>query len=84
MQVLHCTCDIGVNLLCVYRGRIQRKTWCMGSDTGADYNLTTSPYVHSRVDSNTCTMGNPTPLKKGSRVSRPHPGCHYQTLPGRE
>jgi hypothetical protein len=22
--------------------------------------------------------------KKGSRVSRPQPGCHYQTLPGRE
>ncbi len=25
-----------------------------------------------------------TPLKKGSRVSRPQPGCHYQTLSGRE
>jgi hypothetical protein len=25
-----------------------------------------------------------TPQKKGSRVSRPQPGCHYQTLPGRE
>ncbi len=25
----------------------------------------------------TCTV------KKGSRVSRPQPGCHYQTLPGR-
>jgi hypothetical protein len=23
-------------------------------------------------------------VKKGSRVSRPQPGCHYQTLPGRE
>jgi hypothetical protein len=22
-------------------------------------------------------------VKKGSRVSRPQPGCHYQTLPGR-
>jgi hypothetical protein len=22
--------------------------------------------------------------KKGSKVSRPQPGCHYQTLPGRE
>ncbi len=25
-----------------------------------------------------------TPWKKGSQVSRPQPGCHYQTLPGRE
>jgi hypothetical protein len=23
-------------------------------------------------------------VKKGSRVSRPQPGCHYKTLPGRE
>ncbi len=23
-------------------------------------------------------------VKKGSRVSRPQPGCHYQTLSGRE
>jgi hypothetical protein len=23
-------------------------------------------------------------VKKGSRVSRPQTGCHYQTLPGRE
>jgi hypothetical protein len=23
-------------------------------------------------------------VKKGSRVSRPQPGCHYQTPPGRE
>jgi hypothetical protein len=23
-------------------------------------------------------------VKKGSQVSRPQPGCHYQTLPGRE
>jgi hypothetical protein len=23
-------------------------------------------------------------VKKGLRVSRPQPGCHYQTLPGRE
>jgi hypothetical protein len=23
-------------------------------------------------------------VKKGSRVSRPQPGCHYRTLPGRE
>jgi hypothetical protein len=23
-------------------------------------------------------------VKKGSRVSRHQPGCHYQTLPGRE
>jgi hypothetical protein len=38
------------------RGRIQRKTWCMGPYAGADYNLT-SPYVHPRVDSNTFTMG---------------------------
>ncbi len=41
-----------------YRGRIQRKTWCMGPYAGVDY---TSPYVHSRVDSNTFTLGNPMP-----------------------
>jgi hypothetical protein len=23
-------------------------------------------------------------VKKGARVSRPQPGCHYQTLPGLE
>ncbi len=38
--------------------RIQRKTWCMGPFAGFDYN---SPYVPSRVDSNTFTMGNPMP-----------------------
>ncbi len=40
------------------RGRIQRKTWCMGPYAGVDYSIT-SPYVHSRVDSKTFTMGNP-------------------------
>jgi hypothetical protein len=30
----------------------------MGPNAGVDY--ITSPYVDSRVDSNTCTMGNPT------------------------
>ncbi len=37
------------------RGRIQRKN---GPYAGVDYN---SPYVHSRVNSNTFTMGNPMP-----------------------
>jgi hypothetical protein len=32
----------------------------MGPYAGVDFFLT-SPYVHSRVDSNTCTMGNPMP-----------------------
>jgi len=35
-----------------YRGRIQRKTWCMGPYAGVDN-------VHSRVDTNTFTMNNP-------------------------
>jgi hypothetical protein len=35
----------------VIRGRIQRKAWCLGPYAGA-----ASPYVHSRVDSNTLTM----------------------------
>jgi hypothetical protein len=26
----------------------------------------------------------PYTVKKGSRVSRPQPGCHHQTLPGQE
>jgi hypothetical protein len=45
---------------CIYmfRGRIQRKTWCM--DPGTEL-IITSPCVHSRVDSNTFTMGNPVP-----------------------
>ncbi len=41
------------------RGRIQRKPWRMGAYAGVNYNLTF--YVHSRVDSNTFTMGNPVP-----------------------
>ncbi len=41
------------------RGRIQRKTWCMGPYAGVDYNLTL--HVYSRVDSNTFNMGNPMP-----------------------
>ncbi len=41
-----------------YRGRIQRKTWCMGPYAVVDYNL---PLVDSCVDSNTFTMGNPMP-----------------------
>ncbi len=32
------------------------KTWCLGPYAGVYY---TSPYVHSKVDSNTFTMGNP-------------------------
>ncbi len=35
------------------RGRIQRKTWCMGPYAGFYYNLTLQ-----YVDSNTCNMGN--------------------------
>jgi hypothetical protein len=34
--------------------KIQRKPWCLGTYAGVD-----SPYVHSKVDSNTFTMGNP-------------------------
>ena len=49
------------------RGRIQRKTWCMGPYDGADY--ITSPYVHSRVDSKTFTMGNPMPESTLSPLS---------------
>ncbi len=41
------------------RGRIQRKTWCMGPYARVDY--ITSPYVHSRVDCNTFIGGNPMP-----------------------
>jgi hypothetical protein len=37
------------------KGRILGKTWGMPELTK------TSPYVHSRVDSNTFTMGNPMP-----------------------
>ncbi len=37
---------------------IQRETWCMGPNAGVDL---TSPYVVSRVDTNTFTMGNPLP-----------------------
>ncbi len=40
-------------------GRIQRKTWCIGPYAGVDYK--SSPYAHSRFDSNTFTMGNPMP-----------------------
>ncbi len=44
------------------RGRIQRQTWCMGDGTLCRSLLNiASPYVHSRVDSNTFTMGNPMP-----------------------
>jgi hypothetical protein len=42
----------------VFRGRIQRKTWCMGPMPELTI---TSPYVHSRVGSNTFFMGNPMP-----------------------
>ncbi len=45
------------------RGRIQRKTLCMGPYAGVDYKeylySISSPYAHYRVDSNTFTMGNP-------------------------
>ncbi len=42
------------------RGRIQRKAWCKGPYSMPELNIT-SPYVQSRVDSNTFTMGNPMP-----------------------
>ncbi len=48
MEILHCTCDIEVNLLCVYRGRIQRKTWCIRSYAGVGYNITLCP-LQSRL-----------------------------------
>jgi hypothetical protein len=41
------------------RGRIQRKTWCVGPYAGVEYNLT---YVHSRVVSITFTMDNLYPM----------------------
>jgi hypothetical protein len=41
------------------RGQIQRKAWCMG--VGVPELTITSPYVHSRVDSNTFNTGNPMP-----------------------
>ncbi len=41
---------------CETRGRIQRKTWCMGPNAGVNDSIT-SPNVHSRVDFNTFTMG---------------------------
>ncbi len=37
---------------------IQRETWYIGPSAGVDYSIT-SPYVDSRVDSNTCTTVNP-------------------------
>ncbi len=42
------------------RGRIQRKSWCTVWDSMLELTITL-PYVHSRVDSNTFTMGNPMP-----------------------
>ncbi len=33
----------------------------MGHFAGVDCNFVTSPYVDSRVDSNTCSMSNPMP-----------------------
>jgi hypothetical protein len=41
------------------------------------------PNFHSFPTTTTTTTFKYT-VKKGSRVSRPQPGCHYQTLPGRE
>ncbi len=41
-------------------------------------------YNASRVDEGMVDGGGYYTIKKGSRVSRPQPGCHYQTLPGRE
>ncbi len=66
---LYITCHGSSNQ---YRGRIQRKTWCMW----LLLKLTIpSPYVHSRVDSNTFTKGNPMPestltLMPASTLSR--------------
>jgi hypothetical protein len=42
------------------RSRIQRKTWCTVWDPMPEL-IINSPYVHSRIDSNTLTMGNPMP-----------------------
>ncbi len=38
-----------------------QKTWCMGPYVEVDYNLTLQ-YFHSRVDSNTLTMGLGNPI----------------------
>ncbi len=47
-MVLQCTYDNGISLLCEYRGRIQSKTWRMGSYAGVDYNITLCP-LQSRL-----------------------------------
>ncbi len=49
LPATHCLYDI-------YRGQIQRKTW----DPMPELTIT-SPYVHSRTDSNTFTVSNPMP-----------------------
>jgi hypothetical protein len=55
------------------RGQIERKTWCMVPYAGVDYNLTL--YVHSKVDFNTFTMGNPMPESTLSTL------CHSRLCP---
>ncbi len=45
----------------VQRPNPKKNKMCMGPYDGVDYSLTNSPYVHSRVDSNTFTMDNPMP-----------------------
>jgi hypothetical protein len=42
------------------------------------------PMCAGALDGNSTDMLFQYTVKKGSRVSRPQPGCHYQTLPGRE
>ncbi len=42
------------------RGRIQRKTWCTVWGPMPELTITSS-YIHSWIDSNTFTMGNPMP-----------------------
>jgi hypothetical protein len=54
-----------------YRGRIQRKTCCMGPMPKLTI---TSPYVHFKVDSNTFTTDNPMPvLPESTLVLNPMP-----------
>ncbi len=40
---------VAIKVVCIYlRGRIQRKTWCLGLYAGDDYNLALCPF-HSRL-----------------------------------
>jgi hypothetical protein len=48
---------------------IQWESWCMGPTAGVDYNLTLC-WLQSRLQSNTCTMGNPICHKRPSPYAR--------------